>query len=98
MKSAKIKMIRFSKTLNAAVQNVVVQERNKVAKILEGEGQGGKEKAILDGRTAGLTKMREDLKVDGSTVLGAETARAIAGKVTNQVNGQSLLVLVDLPI
>ena len=80
VKSAKIKMIRFSKTLNAAVQNVVVQERNKVAKILEGEGQGGKEKAILDGRTAGLTKMREDLKVDGSTVLGAETARAIAGE------------------
>lgn len=80
IESAQIKAIRFSKTLNSAVQNVVVQERNKMAKIREGEGLGGMEKAILDGRTDGLTKMATDLKVEGHAVLGAETARAIAGE------------------
>jgi regulator of protease activity HflC (stomatin/prohibitin superfamily) len=80
IENAQIKTIRFSKTLNAAVQDVVVQERKRAAKILEGEGLGGKEKAILDGRTEGFKKMREDLGVDGETVIGAETARAIAGE------------------
>lgn len=80
LESAQIKAIRFSKTLNAAVQNVVVQERNKMAKIREGEGLGGREKAILDGRADGLTKMAKDLDVKGAAVLGAETARAIAGE------------------
>lgn len=80
IESAQIKAIRFSKTLNAAVQNVVVQERKKLANILEGEGVGGREKAILDGRTNGFKKMREDLGVTGETVIGAETARAIAGE------------------
>lgn len=80
IESAQIKAIRFSKTLNAAVQNVVVQERNKFAKISEGQGIGGREQAILDGRTAGFKKMREDLGVTGETVIGAETARAIAGE------------------
>lgn len=80
IESAQIKAIRFSKTLNAAVQNVVVQERNKMAKIREGEGLGGRERAILNGRTDGLTKMAKDLDVKGHAVLGAETARAIAGE------------------
>jgi len=80
IENAQIKAINFSQTLNAAVQDVVVQERKKRANILEGEGFGGKEKAILDGRTDGLTKMASDLKVDGKDVLGAETARAIAGE------------------
>lgn len=80
IENAQIKAIRFSKTLNAAVQNVVVQERKKVANILEGEGLGGKEKAIIDGRTNAFKKMREDLDVSGETVIGAETARAIAGE------------------
>lgn len=80
IENSQIKGINFSHSLNTAVQNVVVQERQKRASILEGEGQGGKEKAILNGRTAGLTKMRKDLKVNGSAVLGAETARAIAGE------------------
>ncbi len=80
IESAQIKAIKFSKTLNTAVQNVIVQERQKMANIREGEGLGGKEKAILDGRTAGLTKMAKDLDVKGHDVLGAETARAIAGE------------------
>jgi len=80
IENAQIKAIRFSKTLNAAVQDVVVQERKKIARIREGEGLGGREKAILDGRTDGLKKMREDLGVNGETVIGAETARAIAGE------------------
>ena len=80
LESAQIKAIRFSKTLNVAVQNVVVQERQKKAKILEGQGLGGREQAIIDGRTAGLQKMMTDLKVEGEVVLGAETARAIAGE------------------
>lgn len=80
IENAQIKAINFSQTLNAAVQNVVVKERGKKADILEGEGLGGKEKAILNGRTEGLTKMANDLDVKGHAVLGAETARAIAGE------------------
>lgn len=80
IESAEIKAINFSQKLNDAVQNVVVQERAKKANILMGEGLGGKEKAILNGRAEGLTKMHKDLEVDGGAVLGAETARAIAGE------------------
>lgn len=78
--SAQIKAINFSQTLNAAVQDVVVKERKKKADILEGQGLGGREKEILNGRTDGLTKMAKDLDVKGHAVLGAETARAIAGE------------------
>ena len=80
IENAQIKALRFSKALNTAVQNVVVQERNKKASILEGEGTGGKEKAVLNGRTDGLAKMAKELDVKGNVVLGAETARAIAGE------------------
>jgi regulator of protease activity HflC (stomatin/prohibitin superfamily) len=79
--NAEIKTLRFSRTLNSAVQNVVIEERNKRASIYQGEGQGGKERAILAGRSAGLKQMVEDLELeDGKLVLGAETARAIAGE------------------
>jgi len=80
IENAQIKAINFTHTINDAVQNVVVQERKKRANILEGEGLGGKEQAILDGRTNGLKKMMVDLSVKGEVVLGAETARAIAGE------------------
>lgn len=80
IEGAQIKAIIFSRTLNEAVQNAVVQERQKKAKILEGEGIGGREKAIINGRTDGLQKMMADLKVGGEIVIGAETARAIAGE------------------
>ncbi len=80
IENAQIKAINFSQTLNAAVQDVVVKEREKQAAILEGQGLGGKEEAVLKGRTDGLKKMMDDLKVEGEAVLGAETARAIAGE------------------
>lgn len=80
IQNAQIKALRFSKALNTAVQNVVVAERNKKAAILDGEGIGGKQKAILDGRTAGMKKMATDLELKGDAILGAETARAIAGE------------------
>ncbi|MFZ2983624.1 MAG: SPFH domain-containing protein [Minisyncoccia bacterium] len=78
--NAEIKAINFSRELNAAVQNVVEKERKKAADILEGQGLGGREQAILDGRTNGFKKMKDDLGVDGAAVIGAETARAIAGE------------------
>lgn len=80
IENAQIKAINFSQTLNAAVQDVVVQERKMQANILEGKGLGGKEKAKIDGRTDGLKKMMGDLSVKGEVVIGAETARAIAGE------------------
>lgn len=78
--SAEIKAINFSRDLNKAVQRVVEEERNKMASIFQGQGLGGKEQAILDGRTAGLENMKKKLKIDGEVVIGAETARAIAGE------------------
>lgn len=80
IQNAQIKAIRFSKALNTAVQNVVVQELNRKATALEGRGLGEKEQAILDGRTAGFGNMKNRLEVDGEVVIGAETARAIAGE------------------
>lgn len=90
IETAEIKAIRFSKTLNAAVQNVVVKEREKQASILEGQGAGGKEEGILNGRTAGLKKMRDDLGVTGDAVLAATTARAIAGE--GDKSGQKTII------
>ena len=80
MVSAEIKAVNFSQSLNAAVQNVVEKERKKQADILEGQGLGGREQAILDGRTAGLENMMKKLDIKGEVVIGAETARAIAGE------------------
>jgi len=82
IESAQIKAINFSRELNESVQNVVVQGRKKEASRLEGEGLGKKEEAILKGRTDGLKKMMADLEIKGEVVIGAETARAIAGEGT----------------
>ena len=80
IENAQIKAINFTHTLNEAVQNVVVKERGKQADILEGQGRGGKEQAILEGRTAGFAAMKKRLRVGGELIIGAETARAIAGE------------------
>lgn len=80
MINAEIKAINFSRELNAAVQDVVEKERKRMADIFEGEGIGGRERAILDGRTAGLENMMTKLGIKGEVVIGAETARAIAGE------------------
>ena len=79
IENAQIKAIPFSRSINDAVQNVVVQERQKMASILEGQGIGGKKRAELDGYTDGLKKRMDLLDVKGEIVLGAETARDIAG-------------------
>lgn len=88
LKSAKIKGINFNHELNAAILSVPQATVNAKAAIitaggkkrqleLEGEGAGNAEKAILDGRTAGLKNMVSELGIDGRSVLAAETARGI---------------------
>ncbi|MFH1346827.1 MAG: SPFH domain-containing protein [Spirochaetota bacterium] len=77
MESAQIKMINFHRDLNTAIGAVPQAKLEKERDRLAGEGLGAKEKGVLDGRTAGLKKMMNDLNIPGTTVLGAETARAI---------------------
>lgn len=88
VESARVKVINFSRDLNKAVQTiaeetakgkaeVIKAEGLKKSAILAGEGAGGAEKAVLEGRTAGLKKMAEDLGLSGEMILAAETARAI---------------------
>lgn len=75
--SVQVKMINFHRDLNAAIGSVPQAKLGKEKDRLEGEGKGAKEKAILDGRTDGLNRMADELKISGAAVLGAETARAI---------------------
>lgn len=88
VESARVKVINFSHELNKAVQTiaeetakgkagVIKAEGLKKSAILAGEGAGGAEKAVLDGRTAGLKKMTEELGLSSEAILGAETARNI---------------------
>jgi regulator of protease activity HflC (stomatin/prohibitin superfamily) len=88
IKTAQIKVINFHHDLNQAIANVPKSEfeakvlakkaaGEKTKRQLEGEGSGLAEKAILDGRTAGLKTMREELGLESGLVLSAETARAI---------------------
>jgi hypothetical protein len=56
------------------------------AAILIGEGQGGADKARFTGRGAGLKQMAKDLDVDGAAVLGAETARDMAGTINKNAD------------
>ena len=86
--SAKIKPFNFSRSLNKAILGVpeatvaakaaiITATGNKQVLQLNGEGAGAAEKALLEGRTAGLKKMAVDLNVSGASVLGAETARGV---------------------
>lgn len=88
IESAKIKVINFSHDLNKAIQRIaektakgkaltIKAEGLKKSAILKGEGDGAAEKAVLDGRTAGLKNMVSELGIDGAAVLAAETARGI---------------------
>jgi len=88
IESAKVKVINFSHDLNKAIQtiaektatgkaNTIEAEGLKRSAILKGEGDGAAEKAVLDGRTAGLKNMMTELDINGHTVLAAETARGI---------------------
>ena len=82
---AKIKVINLHHALNQAIGEIAKEQaaaeaadatKEKERKL--GEGQGAKEKAILEGRAAGLKKMMDDLGVSGETVVGAEAGREIA--------------------
>ena len=88
LKSSKIKPINFSHTLNTAILEVpeatvkakaaiIIAEGEKRKRTLEGEGAGAAEKAVLDGRTAGLKNMSAELNISGNAVLAAETARGV---------------------
>lgn len=88
LKSVKIKAINFNHELNAAILSVPQATVNAKATIitaeakkrqlgLEGEGAGAAEKAILDGRTAGIKNMASELGLSASSILAAETARGI---------------------
>lgn len=88
LESARVKVINFSRELNKAVQTIAEETANgragvikaeglKKSAILTGEGAGEAEKAVLDGRTAGLKKMTEELGLSSEIILGAETARNI---------------------
>ena len=88
LKSAKIKAINFNHELNTAILGVpqatvnakaaiITAEARKRELELEGEGMGAAEKAILDGRTAGMKNMTSELGLSGGAILAAETARGI---------------------
>lgn len=85
---AEIKIINFSHKMNEAIQEIaeisakkkvtiITAQAQKESDILKGEGEGEGEKARLKGRTDGFVYMAENLKVSGTAVLGAETARGI---------------------
>lgn len=88
LESARVKVINLSHDLNRAIQSiaentargkseVIKAEAAKQAAIRDGEGKGIAAKNILTGRTDGLQDMAARLKVSGSGVLAAETARGI---------------------
>lgn len=88
LKSTEIKAINYSHTYNEKIldipkarinaqASIIAAKANKEALTREGEGKGAAEKAILNGRTAGLEDMKVKLSLKGSEVLAAETARGI---------------------
>lgn len=57
--------------------DITAGEGEREKRRLLGEGDGLAEKAVLDGRTAGLKKMKDELNISAEVIIGAETARAI---------------------
>ncbi|MBU1159957.1 hypothetical protein KKD04_02130 [Patescibacteria group bacterium] len=99
LKNAQIKAINFHRDLNTAIGEVprmklkaktitINAKAEKEQKQLLGEGDGLAEKAILDGRTAGLLEMKTQLALESDIVLSAETARAI----TNNPGQKTVIV------
>ena len=74
---AAVKNILLGHELNTELQKIAEARAKKRREKLEGEGAGAKEEGTLNGRTAGLVKMKKDLGVSGHAVLAAETARGI---------------------
>lgn len=83
------KQLPLAHKLNIAIQRaslrigvakgVVAEAKGTKRKlILEGEGRGGAERAVLNGRAAGLRTMVDQLDLTSQQILGAEVARDIA--------------------
>lgn len=85
VKSVAIKQISLFHDINHAIAQpairtaeaqagLITAEAGKKIRKLEGEGEGAKRKAILDGETAGLKNRAEELKIDPLQTLAAQTA------------------------
>ena len=94
--NARIKLIEFSHGLNSSIQGipkaaadaqatVLTAEGEKTKRTREGEGDAAARKADLVERTAGLKKMAEDLGVETSVVIAAETAQAIGKSSSDKI-------------
>lgn len=79
--TVKIKEIGISHELNIKIQTMAESRAQKRAQLLEGQGLGAKELAILRARTDGLKYMAKELGVDANAILASETTRDLAGKV-----------------
>lgn len=88
LETAQIKQINFHHSLNDAISSVPeaefkakvtvrTAEAEKRKRMLEGQGSGDAEKAVINGRTEGFKTMRDELELTSDLVLSAETARAI---------------------
>lgn len=86
--SISLKPFGYSHKLNEAVLEVPKAQREKEAQIIRaegtkeatalvGQGKGAARKAEIDGETEGLENQVQKLKIDGSAVLAAQTARDI---------------------
>lgn len=83
-----VKLIELNHALNSAIgganqatfrkqETITDAEAEKKKRLLEGQGAGMGERALLAGRTAGFKKMADDLDVDAAIVVGSEMARNI---------------------
>lgn len=88
LESISLKPFGYSHKLNEAVLEVPKAQREKEAQIIRaegtkeatalvGQGKGAARKAEIDGETEGLENQLQKLKIDGSAVLAAQTARDI---------------------
>lgn len=82
---AAVKNIILSRELNVEVQRIAEARAKRRRDILEGEGLGARERAILDGRTEGLRRMAEQTEVDAEVVFASETARAITDNESDRL-------------
>lgn len=82
---AAVKNIILSRELNVEVQRIAEARAKRRRDILEGEGLGARERAILDGRTEGLRHMAEQTGVDAEVVFASETARAITDNESDRL-------------
>lgn len=95
--TARVKQFPFSKSLNTAIQQMAESSAKKIATItaaegerekrtLEGAGSAAAEKALLDARTEGLRRRKDDLGItDGAVVAGIEAAERIGQGASTKI-------------